>query len=203
MASILTSISASISRGTRLRVSKIKRLRSPLALALMGLMLSFGSYRVLALEVGDVAPDFKLQGTDGKTHHLQEYLPEGAVVLAWFPKAYTSGCTIECKSLAENGHLLKPFNMHYFMASVDPLAKNKGFAKQQKADFPLLSDPEKSVAKAYGVLSPRGYAVRHTFYINAQGRIVKIDRNVRPSTSAEDMAKNLEALSIPKKETNS
>jgi hypothetical protein len=123
VASILTSISASISRGTRLRVSKIKRLRSPLALALMGLMLSFGSYRVLALEVGDVAPDFKLQGTDGKTHHLQEYLPEGAVVLAWFPKAYTSGCTIECKSLAENGHLLKPFNMHYFMASVDPLAK--------------------------------------------------------------------------------
>ena len=203
MASILIKTSAGLSKITSQGIFNFNQLRSSFAMVLAGLLLTLGSQMVVGLEVGDVAPDFKLQGTDGKTHHLQEYLSEGAVVLAWFPKAYTSGCTIECKSLAENGHLLKPFNMHYFMASVDPLAKNMGFAKQQQADFPLLSDPDKDIAKAYGVLSSRGYDVRHTFYIRSQGRILKIDRNVRPATSAEEMAKNLKALSISKKEISS
>ena len=55
------------------------------------------------LKVGDMAPDFSLQGSDGKTHKLSDYRGKSAVVAAWFPKAFTSGCTIECKSLAENG----------------------------------------------------------------------------------------------------
>ena len=55
------------------------------------------------LKVGDTAPDFTLPGTDGKTHKLSDYRGKRAVVLAWFPKAFTQGCTIECKSLAANG----------------------------------------------------------------------------------------------------
>ena len=51
-----------------------------------------------ALGVGESAPDFSLQGSDGKTYQLSELLQEGAVVLAWYPKAFTKGCTIECKS---------------------------------------------------------------------------------------------------------
>ena len=90
-----------------------------------------------ALEVGDMAPDFSLQGSDGKVYRLADYRGKETVVLAWFPKAFSNGCTIECKSLAENGHLIKKFNASYFMASVDPLEDNKGFAKEQKADFPL------------------------------------------------------------------
>lgn len=53
------------------------------------------------LKVGDQAPDFSLQGSDGKTYKLSDFKGKQAVVIAWFPKAYTSGCTIECKSLAE------------------------------------------------------------------------------------------------------
>jgi peroxiredoxin Q/BCP len=150
-----------------------------------------------ALEVGDRAPDFSLQGSDGATHTLADHRGKTAVVLAWFPKAYTRGCTIECKSLAENGHLLKRFKVRYFMASVDPLAKNKAFAEQQKADFPLLSDPEKNTARAYEVLHEQGFSRRHTFYIGSDGVIKAIDKNVRPASSAQDMAEKLAELGVP------
>ncbi|MGE4340188.1 MAG: redoxin domain-containing protein [Pigmentiphaga sp.] len=152
-----------------------------------------------ALEVGDLAPDFELPGTDDKTYRLADYRDKQAVVLAWFPKAYSSGCTIECKSLAENGHLIQKFNVAYFMASVDPLIDNIGFAIEAGADFPLLSDEDKSVARAYGVLHPQGYAKRQTLYIGQDGRILKIDTNIRPETSAEDIASTLAQLNIERR----
>ncbi|MFT7246012.1 MAG: peroxiredoxin Q/BCP [Candidatus Azotimanducaceae bacterium] len=155
----------------------------------------FGS-SAMALEVGDTAPDFSLEGTDGQVHRLSDYRGEKAVVLAWFPKAYTSGCTIECKSLAENGHLIRAFNVAYFMASVDPIADNVGFAAEQEADFPLLSDPSKQTAKAYNVLNSRGTASRYTYYIGLEGKVLAIDKRVRPATSAEDMAAILANLGI-------
>jgi thioredoxin-dependent peroxiredoxin len=148
------------------------------------------------LKVGDQAPDFSLEGSDGKTYKLSELRGKHAVVIAWFPKAYTSGCTVECKSLAENGHLIRKYNVKYFMASVDPLVDNKGFAEQQKADFPLLSDPGKEVAAKYGVLNARGMANRWTYYIGKDGKILAIDKAVKPPTSAEDMAAKLGELGV-------
>ena len=79
---------------------------------------------VTALEVGDTAPGFNLQASDGNTYSLDQFLGKQAIVIAWYPKAFTSGCTIECKSLAQKGHLLKEFDVSYFMASVDSLEKN-------------------------------------------------------------------------------
>src|SRR4030095_4089243 len=129
------------------------------------------------LKVGDPAPDFSLQASDGKTYKLADFKGKKAVVVAWFPKALTAGCTIECKSLAEHGDMIKKYNVEYFMASVDPLEKNVEFAKaksvnlgsqtveKKEAAFPILSDPTKETAKAYGVLSERGMANRWTFYI--------------------------------------
>jgi thioredoxin-dependent peroxiredoxin len=150
-------------------------------------------------EVGDVAPAFELQGSDGKTYRLEEFSGRQAVVIAWFPKAFTSGCTIECKSLAENGHLIREYDVTYFMASVDSVEDNAGFAAEQNADFPLLSDPTKAVARAYGVLGDAGLARRHTYYIGADGRILAIDRNVRPATSAEDMAATLGEIGVARR----
>ena len=146
------------------------------------------------LKVGDPAPDFSLQASDGRTYRLSDFKGRKAVVVAWFPKAYTSGCTIECKSLAEKGHLIRKYDVSYFMASVDALADNKGFADREKADFPILADPTKETAKAYGVLSERGFASRWTFYIGKDGRIAHIDKAVKPATSAEDMAARLGEL---------
>ena len=170
----------------------LKRLVPGVGLALMALSVN-------ALEVGDPAPDFELPGSDGETYRLADYRGEQAVVLAWFPRAYTSGCTIECKSLAENGHLIREYDVTYFMASVDPLSKNKGFAAETGADFPLLSDEDKTVAKAYGVLHPLGFARRHTVYIGKDGRVLKIDSDVKPETSAEDMAKILGELGVERR----
>jgi peroxiredoxin Q/BCP len=154
------------------------------------------AFEATSLEVGDVAPDFALEGTDGQIHRLSDYRGEKAVVIAWFPKAYTRGCTIECKSLAENGHLIKAYDVAYFMASVDPIEDNVGFAEQTKADFPLLSDPSKQTARAYDVLSDRGTAMRHTYYIGVNGRVLAVDKQVKPATSAQDMAAMLGQLGV-------
>lgn len=152
------------------------------------------------LQVGDLAPDFTLQATDGKTYRLSEFRGKQAVVIAWFPAAFTAGCTIECKSLAENGERIRRFNVSYFMASVDPLEGDRGniaFAAANNADFPMLSDPTKATATAYGVLNPRGFASRWTFYVGVDGRITAIDKTVRPATSAEDMLAKLGELRVP------
>src|SRR6185369_16874442 len=76
-----------------------------------------GSTGGAELKVGDPAPNFKLQATDGKTYQLSDFKGKESVVLAWFPKAFTQGCTIECKSLAEHGDMIKMYNAQYFMIS--------------------------------------------------------------------------------------
>jgi len=156
------------------------------------------------LAVGDPAPDFELAGSDGKTYRLADFRGRQAVVIAWFPMAFTSGCTIECKSLAEDGDRIEHYDVTYFMASVDPVEGEKGnraFAKAHAARFPILSDPTKATAAAYGVLSERGYANRWTVYIAKDGRIAFIDKDVssRLATSALDMAKKLGELGVPTK----
>jgi peroxiredoxin Q/BCP len=150
------------------------------------------------LKVGDRAPNFTLQASDGKTYELSDFTGKQPIVLAWFPKAYTHGCTIECKSLAEHGDMIKKYNVIYFMISVDKVEDNKGFAEQQHADFPLLADPTKKTAEDYGVLSLLGVAKRWTFYIGADGKITAIDKDIKPASSAEDMAAKLGALGVPK-----
>lgn len=162
-------------------------------ITLLFLLMLTGYSANAELKVGDMAPDFSMVGSDGKTYSLADFKGKQNVVVAWFPKAFTSGCTIECKSLAENGHLLKKFNVQYFMASTDDVKDNTAFAEKYDADFPLLSDPEGNVADAYEV-SFMGYAKRHTFYIDKSGKIVMIDKNVRPKSSAQDMAKYMKKL---------
>ena len=72
--------------------------------------------------------------------------------------------------------------MAYFAASVDDSETNKKFAESLDLDFPILSDPEKKVATAYGVLQG-GYAARHTFYIGPDGKILHVDRKAPRATS--------------------
>ena len=127
------------------------------------------SATAFALEVGDQAPDFELEATDGKTYTLSQFHDKEAVVIAWYPKAFTSGCTIECKQ----------------------------FAAENDADFPLLSDPSKEVAKAYDVLAFYGIPNRHTIYIGKDGKVLYVDREIQASTSAEDIAQKLKELGIP------
>ena len=186
-------------------------MRALLAVGLLAAMAATIGAQGTELKVGDPAPNFKLQASDGKTYQLSDFKGKKAVVLAWFPKAFTQGCTIECKSLAENGDKIRKYDVAYFMASVDPLEDNIKFAKatsvklgertveKKEADFPMLADPTKEVATKYGVLNQRGLANRWTFYIDKSGKIAAIDTSVKPETSAEDMLAKLSELKVTMK----
>jgi peroxiredoxin Q/BCP len=163
----------------------------------LGLAFSQSARAAEELKVGDKAPDFSLPGSDGKTHALADYKGKKGVVLAWFPKAFTGGCTAECKSLRENSAELKPLNVAYFTASVDTPEMNKKFAESLDLDYPILSDPTKKVAEAYGVVHPgRANPERWTFYIDKNGVIKEIDKGVQKRTkeAGADVAAKVKAL---------
>lgn len=168
---------------------------SVLAVALSG---GLAAQAPVELKVGDKAPDFSLQGTDGKTHKLSDYQGK-AVVVAWYPRASTAGCTIECKSLRDSQAAIGAYDVAYYMASVDTPEDNLTFATNNEANFPLLSDPTKATAQAYGVLSPRGMANRWTFYVGPDGRITHIDKQVNVNQAGADLVTQLAALNVPKK----
>lgn len=148
-------------------------------------------------KVGDKAPEFSLQGSDGKVHALSDYKGKSGVVLAWFPKAFTGGCTKECRSFASAGETLRGLKVAYFTASVDTAELNKKFAESLDCDYPILSDPDKSVAQAYGVVHEgRAVPERWTFYIDKQGVIKQIDKKVDTDKAAEDVAAKVKELGL-------
>ena len=81
--------------------------------------------------------------------------------------------------------------MRYFGASVDTPATNAAFAESLGASYPILSDPAKNVARAYGVLGPSGFASRWTFYIGSDGRILDIDKKVSAASHGRDIVAKL------------
>ena len=86
------------------------------------------------------------------------------------------------------------------MASTDDLDTNTRFARERDADFPILADPEKTAARAYGVLKAGiGYPSRWTFYIGPDGRILFIDKAVKAATSGDDIAAKLAELGVKKR----
>lgn len=174
----------------------MKLFRSLAAILAAGLVFNVSAE---ALKVGEQAPDFSLKGSDGKTYKLSDFKGKQPVVVAWFPKAMTKGCTIECKSLKDSSAALKKYDVAYFAASVDEPAKNKEFSDSLHLDFPLLSDPSKETAKAYGVLNERGMANRWTFYIDKDGKIAAIDQKVNPEGYGMTVAGKLKELGVKQK----
>jgi thioredoxin-dependent peroxiredoxin len=161
------------------------------------LLAAVGRLTAAELKTGDTAPDFTLPGSDGKTYRLADYRGKQAVLLAWFPKAFTSGCTNECKSFRAGGGELRKFDVAYFTASCDTAEKNKEFANSLGADYPILSDPDGATAKGYGVTDAvRKWPQRWTFYIGADGKILCVDKSVNTATHAADVAKKLKELGV-------
>lgn len=85
------------------------------------------------------------------------------------------------------------------MASVDSLEDNTRFAEEHNAGFPILADPDKDLAGACGVLHEMGFANRWTFFVDTDGVIVKIDKEVKPQTAGKDLARIMGELGFPKK----
>ena len=88
--------------------------------------------------------------------------------------------------------------MAYFAASVDQPERNGEFAASLELDYPILSDPSKETARAYGVLRAGLYAARQTFYIGPSGAILDVDRGVKASSAGDDIAIRLEDLGVPR-----
>jgi peroxiredoxin Q/BCP len=146
------------------------------------------------LQRGDEAPTFSLPGSDGRTHALAEFRGQKTVVLAWFPKAFTGGCTVECESIGARAERLREHDAVVFGMNIDTPETNREFARSTQVGFPILSDADGSVARAYGVLNASGFPSRWTFYIGLDGRILEIDKQVRVSTHGTDIERMLNAL---------
>ena len=138
-----------------------------------------------------------MKGSDGKTYSLADFKGEKAVVLAWFPKAFTPGCTKECTAFATQGDQLKGTDAAYFTASTDTPEDNARFAESVGADYPILSDPGGEVAKKYGVLmEDRPLAKRVTFYIDKEGVIRAIDTEIQTENAGAEVAEQLKKLGL-------
>jgi peroxiredoxin Q/BCP len=91
---------------------------------------------------------------------------------------------------------LKRFAVQYFAVSVDTAETNSRFAESLGVDYPILSDPTRDTARAYGVLAPSGHAARRTVYIGADGRILAIDRNISPASHGGEIVAKLTELEV-------
>jgi peroxiredoxin Q/BCP len=135
------------------------------------------------LNEGDKAPDFSLAGSDGKKHSLSEFLGKN-VVLYFYPKDDTPGCTIEAKEFNKQIADFEDKNAVVIGVSKDGLESHDKFRKKYALDFLLLSDPDSGVIKAYDSYGDKGIfgwgTLRNTFIIGGDGIIKKIFKNVSP-----------------------
>ena len=128
---------------------------------------------VAKLKVGDLAPAFKLTSSDGKTVDLAEFKGRKKVVLAFFPKAFTGGCTREMSGLRDHQPTFDEANTQVFGISMDSADTLKRFAESLKLTFPLLNDRGGRTAAAYGVKGAL-WANRATFVIGEDSKILAI-----------------------------
>ena len=151
------------------------------------------------LTVGEPAPDFELLNQDNKSVHLSDFRGKKVVMFA-YPAAFTGGCTAECRSIRDASDTISKYDVAYFMASVDTPEKNADFAKQEQVNFPMLSDPGRTTAAAYGVLgSPTGVARRWTFFIGPDGKITHVETVGHTTDAGPWLAAKLAELNVKKK----
>ncbi|MBI2689918.1 MAG: redoxin domain-containing protein [Acidobacteria bacterium] len=129
------------------------------------------------LKVGDMAPDFALRDTANKEVKLSDFHGKKNVVLAFYPAAFTGGCTKEMQAYQFGLDKFESADTQVFGVSTDNSPSQKRFAEELKAVFPMLSDfSTRKVSKEYGVLlAERGVANRATFVIDKAGKIQHIE----------------------------
>ncbi len=132
---------------------------------------------------GEKAPDFALEGSDGKTHSLKEFGGR-YLVLYFYPRDDTPGCTAEACSFRDSISEIRREGAEVVGVSRDPLESHAKFRSKFGLNFLLLSDPEGKTIKEYGAYGSRGVfgmgTLRKTFVIDGKGRIVKIYDKVSP-----------------------
>lgn len=145
--------------------------------------------------VNKKAPVFRLQDQDGNWHSLKDYKGQ-KVLLYFYPKDMTPGCTVEACSFRDNLGSLKKLGVVVLGVSVDDVKSHKKFVEKESLNFPLLADVDKKTVKAYGVWGERSmYGIKYmgiqrdSFLIDEKGVIIKHYKKVKPGEHvAEVMA---------------
>lgn len=146
----------------------------------------------MVLKEGDPAPDFELPSHTGKTVRLSDHRGR-IVVLYFYPRAMTSGCTRETARFNELADEFEKLGAVVLGASTDSVSKNAKFAEKLGVKFSLLSDKGGKVADAYGALRKGRCpsALRVTFIIGPEGRVVKVLKDLRPADRHAEEALNV------------
>ena len=139
------------------------------------------------LSVGNPAPDFTLQDSDGNSYSLSSYKEKNPVIIYFYPKAGTPGCTKQACGIRDSFNKFKENKIVVLGISVDSKEQIKDFINDNNLNFPLLSDENKAVSKTYGVLNNIGLDSRITFIVDKQGNIANILRDVDVETHADDV----------------
>jgi len=146
------------------------------------------------LKVGDTAPELKLKDQHGNLIFLRDFAKKKWVVLYFYPKDDTPGCTKEACQLRDQSKQLEPFNVQVLGVSVDSIESHDKFARKFNLNFPLLADPTKKVTKAYGALAFYRLARRITFIIDPEGKIRHIFSKVNPTSHVDEIVEALKQL---------
>ncbi|MFH0748787.1 MAG: peroxiredoxin [Candidatus Bathyarchaeota archaeon] len=149
----------------------------------------------MELKVGDIAPDFVLLNENGLPVSLKDYLGKKVMVLYFYPKDFTSGCTMEACSFRDNYRIYPDVGAVVIGVSLDSVESHTQFSNEYKLPFSILSDNSKEVAKAYGVLGLGGLLTKRvTFIINKNGKITHIFPKVDVKHHSEEVLTALKQL---------
>jgi peroxiredoxin Q/BCP len=161
--------------------------------------IGINAYAADLLQPGTKAPNFTLPSQDNTPISLSSYKGK-LVVLYFYPKDFTKGCTIEAHNFQRDLEKYKAQNAVVLGVSLDTAGSHESFCTKESLTFKLLADPDHKVVDAYGVdlmgIGPIKVAQRDSFLINPQGKIVKAWKKVDPNTHSEDV---LAALAAEKK----
>lgn len=146
------------------------------------------------LTVGDTAPDFTLQDSQGNSYTLSDFRGKSPVIVYFYPKANTPGCTTEACGIRDDYSQFEQDGIQVFGISVDSKEAIQEFIKDHNLNFPLLSDADKIVTKKYGVLNNFGVANRVTFIVDKDGKLANIIRDVDVNTHAGKVLKLAQKL---------
>jgi peroxiredoxin Q/BCP len=160
------------------------------------LVLPFAAARAADVpQAGQPAPEFSLPSQEGGNVSLKDFRGSW-VVLYFYPKDMTQGCTIEAHNFQQDLPKYEQKHAVIVGVSVDSTDSHKEFCTKESLTFKLLSDTDKKTVDQYGSLSPRGVASRNTFLIDPAGKVVKVWTGVSPAKHSEEV---LAALAETKK----
>ncbi|MDQ7040208.1 MAG: peroxiredoxin [Rhodothermus sp.] len=166
---------------------------------LLSMLLLFGFGKSDRPKVGEPAPDFEAKATGGKTIRLSDLRGQW-VVLYFYPKAFTPGCTTEACTLRDAYEKIRALGAVILGVSLDNLETQERFKAKYNLPFDLISDQDKKIARAYDVLGMGGlYAKRVTFLIDPEGRIAHIFEKVDPARHDREVYETLKQLQESRK----